>query len=257
LKVVILCGGKGTRLREETEFKPKPLVDVGGMPIIWHIMKIYSHYGHKEFILPLGYKGDMIKEFFMDLNWRTTDFSLDVKQRKVTLHKNNSHEDWTIHFVDTGLESRTALRLKKVQHLIDGEEFLLTYGDGVSDINIKELIDYHRKERRIGTITGVKVSSRFGVMNTKGSQLIDFEEKPEAPNFINGGFMVFSPEVFDILTDEDLMLEEEKGPIKKLASKGEISVYHHSGFWFAVDTYRDYLKLNEQWTTNPVWKVWA
>jgi glucose-1-phosphate cytidylyltransferase len=257
MKVVILCGGLGTRLNEETEFKPKPLVQVGGMPILWHIMKIYSHYGHNEFILPLGYKGDMIKEFFIHFNWRANDFTLDMMSKHCAVHNNHKNEDWKIHFVDTGLETKTALRVKKIQHIIgDDKEFMLTYGDGVSDVDINRLIEFHRAQKRIATITGVKVSSKFGVLASNGNQLTDFNEKPEEANFINGGFMVFDSKVFKHFNDEDLMLEEKNGPLTKLAKLGEVSVYNHDGFWHSMDTYRDYLRLNQIWKESASWKIW-
>jgi glucose-1-phosphate cytidylyltransferase len=256
IKVVILCGGQGTRLKEETEFRPKPLVEIGGMPIIWHIMKIYSRYGYKEFVLPLGYKGEMIKEYFLHFDWRANDFTLDIAKHKINVHTNHKKDDWVIHFVDTGLESKTALRLYKVKHLLEGQDFMLTYGDGVADIDISELVKFHKKSKRIATITGVNVASKFGVINTKGSKVTSFEEKPCEANFINGGFMVFSPNVFDYLTDEDIMLEADESLLTRLAKIGQVSVYTHPGFWHSMDTYRDYLSLNELWKQNPRWKIW-
>ena len=258
MKVVILCGGKGTRLREETEFKPKPLVDVGGMPIIWHIMKIYSHYGHKEFILPLGYKGDMIKEFFVDFNWRANDFTLNLATKNLEVHPSHKNEDWDMHFVDTGLKSGTGLRLYKVKHMLRNDDpFMLTYGDGLSDVNINSLLDFHKQQNTIATIAGVNVSSRFGVLETKENKVIRFTEKPMNEDIINAGFMVFNKQVFDHLDGKDVMLEEAgSGLLPQLAELGQVSVYHHPGFWHSMDTYRDYLKLNEFWETDPKWKIW-
>lgn len=257
MKAVIYCGGQGTRLREETEFKPKPLVEVGGMPILWHIMKIYAKYGYKEFILPLGYRGDLVKEFFINFNWRANDFTLDLMKKKIEVHENHKNEGWVIHFVDTGLETKTALRLKKVKHLLEKDEtFLLTYGDGLADIDLKKLVEFHKKQKRIATITGVRVSSRFGTLNVEGSSVKEFREKPREPSLINGGFMVFDSKVFDYISDKDVMLESPDGPLTKLSNKGQVSVYPHLGFWHCMDTYRDYLSLNKIWKEDPKWKVW-
>jgi glucose-1-phosphate cytidylyltransferase len=258
IKAVIFCGGQGTRLREETEFKPKPLVEIGGKPIIWHIMKIYSHYGIKEFILPLGYKGELIKDFFVHLNWRANDFTFDTGKRSVDIHKNSEEDNWKIHFVDTGIETGTGLRLKKIKHLIKpGETFMVTYGDGISDVDISKLLEFHKKEKRIGTITAVNVSSLFGVLNTKGAKLTGFVEKPDNANLINAGFMVFDYSVFDYLDDENIMFEAPDGAIAKLTKKSQISVYQHKGFWQCMDTYRDYLKLNKMWDEGDrPWEVW-
>jgi glucose-1-phosphate cytidylyltransferase len=258
LKIVILCGGGGTRLREETEFKPKPLVPIGDMPIIWHIMKLYAHNGHNEFILPLGYKGDMIKEFFMDFNWRANDFTLNLQSKDINVHENHKNEPWNIHFVDTGLKSGTGLRLYKVKQLLkDDDIFMLTYGDGVADIDINALLDFHKKQNTIATITGVNVTSRFGVLQTKGSKVDKFAEKPVNEDMINAGFMVFNRQVFDYLDGSDVMLEDAgHGLLPHLAKLKQVSVYHHKGIWHCMDTYRDYLKLNKLWDKNPKWKVW-
>lgn len=257
MKAVILCGGQGTRLREETEFKPKPLVEVGGMPILWHIMKIFSHYGVKEFILPLGYKGDLIKQFFMDFSWRANDFTLNFADKSMDVHDNHKNEDWIIHFVDTGVETKTALRLKKISHLLsDDELFFLTYGDGVADIDIAKLLEFHKKNKRLLTLTGVNIDSRFGELSANNSLLIQFNEKPKESSLINGGFMVVSKEFVNHLSDEDLMLEEQRGPISTLAKKGEVSIYLHDGFWNCMDTYRDYQRLNEIWAKGAKWKIW-
>lgn len=257
-KVVILCGGRGTRLREETEFKPKPLVDIGGMPILWHIMKIYSHYDHNEFILPLGYKGEMIKEFFMDFGWRSNDFSLNLKSDTISVHEDHKKEDWNIHFVDTGIESGTGLRLFKVRNFLkDDNFFLLTYGDGVSDVDINRLIDFHKQQKTIATITGVNVLSSYGVLKVDNNKVTKFAEKPMDKSIINGGFMVFNKEAFDHMKDEDLMLEEgDSGLLPKLAKMGEVSVYYHKGFWKSMDNYRDHLEFNRLWKENPRWKIW-
>lgn len=258
VKAVILCGGRGTRLKEETEFKPKPLIEIGGMPIIWHIMKVYSYYGHNEFILPLGYKGEMIKEFFTNFSWRANDFSLNLKSEAISVHENHKKEDWDIHFVDTGVDSGTGLRLFKVKDFLkEGNLFLLTYGDGVSDVDINKLIEFHKKQNTIATITGVNVYSSFGVLKTSNNKVIKFIEKPLNNDMINGGFMVFNKEVFEHMNDENSMLEENGlGLLPKLAEMGEVSVYHHTGFWKCMDNYRDYIILNRLWRDSPKWKVW-
>ncbi len=260
MKVVILCGGQGTRLREETEFKPKPLVEVGGRPILWHIMKIYSAFGHKDFILPLGYKGNLIKEYFVHYDWQNHDISINLKNKNTELlgHHNidaEDTEDWNVHLVDTGLETLTALRLFKVKHLLEGEDtFMLTYGDGVADIDLNELLEFHKKKGKMVTITGFYPQSRFGVIKIDDNNIVkEFKEKPVLNDFVNGGFMVMDKKVFSFLDSSDVMLEET---MPKLAKLGEVAVYHHKGFWHSMDTYRDYLHLNELWKKNPVWKKW-
>ncbi len=250
MKVVILCGGLGTRLREETEFKPKPLVDIGGMPILWHVMKIYSAYGFKDFILCLGYKGNMIKEFFLNYKKFKTDFTLNLKNESVILHgKDSDDEDWNITFADTGSETQTGGRVKKIEKYIDGDSFLLTYGDGVGDVDIKALVEHHKRVGRIGTITGVIHKTKYGNLEHKDDILTNFAEKPVSKDLINGGFMVFNKEVFDFIKG-DVMLE--KDPFKELVEKSQLSVYKHCGFWHCMDTYKDYIDLNEIWKSGVV-----
>jgi len=255
MKVVILCGGKGYRLREETEFKAKPMVDIGGKPLLWHIMKIYAHYGHKEFILPLGYKGDTIKQFFVEEKWRANDFTLDSSKNKITLHKNSEEQDWIIHFVDTGIETNTALRLYRVKHLLkDEEDFLFTYGDGVSDININEVIELHKRTGTVATLTGVNAPSRFGVIKESYGKVEFFQEKPKTEDFVNGGFMVLNKKIFDYLSEDNVMFEATTLP--HLATGGQLSIYKHAGFWYSMDTYRDYMELNKMWEASAPWAVW-
>jgi glucose-1-phosphate cytidylyltransferase len=257
MKVVILCGGEGTRLREETEFKPKPLVEIGGMPILWHIMKIYSHYGHKEFILPLGYKGELIKQFFINFNWRANDFTLDFMDNKLNVHENHKKEDWIIHFIDTGLDTKTALRLKKVETIIgDDGEFMLTYGDGVADIDINSLIEHHHKNNKIITLTGINKLSQYGIIEIdKNDCATEFKEKPPSNDVINGGFMVLKKSIFRFLNEKENYMFEEK-TIPELALKKEVSIYRHNGFWHSMDTYRDYINLNKIWKEEKIWKIW-
>lgn len=256
MKVVIFCGGKGTRLKEETEYKPKPLVDVGGMPILWHIMKHYSHYGFNEFVLCLGYKGDMIKRYFLDYEWMANDFTINLKNRMEWItHFRNDLEDWKITLAETGLDSMTAKRLKLIEKYIDTDTFMLTYGDGVSDVNLKELLEFHKKKGKLVTITGLHPTSKYGVLDVDDGLVKDFREKPILNDLINGGFMVMNKDIFKhIKKEENDMLVFKTLP--ELAKKGEVAVYKHKGFWHCMDTYRDYLKLNELWNSNRPWKIW-
>lgn len=245
MKVVILCGGKGTRMREETEYRPKPLVEIGGKPILWHIMKIYSSYGFNDFILCVGYKGDMIKQYFMDMYWRNNDFTLDLSgDRKIEYHT-KEEENWNITIVNTGIETMTGGRLKQVEKYIDDEEFMFTYGDGLSDVNILELLEFHRKKGRIGTLTGVNPISTYGVMEIEDGIVNAFKEKPILKDRVNGGFMVFNKEVFNYLGSEDCFFEQE--PIRNLAKDKQLAVYEHDGFWVAIDTFKDVEAVNKLW----------
>ncbi|MCK5039966.1 MAG: glucose-1-phosphate cytidylyltransferase [Candidatus Aenigmarchaeota archaeon] len=255
MKTVIFCGGIGTRLKEETEYKPKPMVLVGNRPIIWHIMKIYDYYGHKEFILPLGYKGDMIKDYF--LNYKTrTDFTLDLKHKKIEYHEFEKIEDWKISFVDTGIKSLTAKRLKRCEdYLKDEDVFMATYGDGLANININDLLKFHKKMGKMCTITGLNPFSKYGVLDVSEGVVTKFREKPILKDLINGGFMVFNKEIFNFIKkDEDCMLEDTTLP--KLAEKGEVALYKHEGFWHCMDTYKHFKQLNKMWAEKPEWKIW-
>jgi glucose-1-phosphate cytidylyltransferase len=257
MKVVILCGGQGTRLREETEIKPKPMVEVGGMPILWHIMKIYAYYGFKEFILCLGYKGNVIKEYFYNYEMLSNDFTIELGTNNTKIHPRHSEHGWKITLVDTGLNAMTGARVKRIEKHINEDMFMLTYGDGVSDINIHKLLEYHKKHGKIGTITGVTPPSRYGELLIHRDQVLSFSEKPASnDNSINGGYFVYNKEIFNYLRDEeDCILERE--PLETLAKDKELQVYQHTGFWQCMDTYRDYKYLNEIWnTSNPPWKVW-
>lgn len=262
MKTIILCGGTGTRMKEETEFKPKPLVEVGGKPILWHIMKIYAHYGHNEFILALGYKSHMIKDYF--LNWRSfsNDFTLDTKNHEIVFH-NNDCDDFKITFVETGLHSLTGERVRRLKKYIgDDEKFMVTYGDGVADINVEELINFHNKQNTKATITGVKPVHRFGYLNIDddSGKVIDFSqhkvnlenELPESKDKINGGFMVFNREVLDLIEPDSMI--ESIFPV--LAKEGHLSVYSHSGKWKCMDTHKEVEEMNEQWVKDPFWKIW-
>lgn len=256
MKVVILCGGMGTRMREETEFKPKPLVPIGRMPVLWHIMKIYSHYGFRDFILCLGYKGEMIKEYFLNFEEMTNDFTLNLrsKKEKVTHHNKERLEDWNITFVDTGFETNTGGRVKGIEHLVDGDEFFLTYGDGLSNVNISKLLDYHRSKKKVGTLTAINPTSPFGIIEVANGIAKSFKEKPRLEGLINGGFFVFNKKIFDYL-EENSILEEE--PLKRLTAEKGLAVYEHNDFWQCMDTFKDVERLNKMWREGDTpWKVW-
>lgn len=257
-KVVILCGGMGTRLREETEFKPKPMVNIGEYPMLWHIMKIYGHYGFNDFVLCLGYKGDMIKNYFLNYQTMVNDFTISLNDHgRVDFHNSLKDNRWNITMINTGLKNMTGSRLKKIEKYIDGGLFFMTYGDGIANINIKELLSFHRAHRKTATITGVHPQSRFGELETNGSSVFAFTEKPQIQQgLINGGFFVFDRRIFDYLSlDEDCVLEKE--PLEALAHDGELMVYQHKGYWRCMDTYRDVEHLNQDWASpDPAWKIW-
>jgi glucose-1-phosphate cytidylyltransferase len=258
MKVVIFCGGLGTRLREETEFRPKPMVPVGDRPILWHIMKLYAHHGHKEFILCLGYKGEIIKEYFRNYQWNTSDVTLRLGARpQIKYHNQHGEEDWSVTLVDTGQNTMTGGRLKRVLRFIDEDTFLLTYGDGVTDSNINESIAFHQAQNKIVTITAVQPHGRFGNIDIDGnSSVTAFREKPERETgLINGGFFVMNKKVGAYLTDDTCVLEQQ--PLNRLAAEGQIGAYVHTGFWQCMDTYREQQLLNNMWNNgNPPWKVW-
>ena len=258
MKVIILCGGKGTRLKEETEFKPKPLVLIGGKPIIWHIMKIYAHFGFRQFILCLGYKGSMIKEYFLNYKAMNNDFTIQLGgHNKIIFHGNHQENDWEVTLIDTGEETQTGARIKRVSQYIDEEVFMVTYGDGVADINIKELVEFHKAHGKMATITGVHPSSRFGELAVKNNNVANFHEKPQVKEgLINGGFFVFNRDFLNFLGEEEnCFLEKE--PLEKIAKDGQLMAYAHNGFWQCIDTYREMELLNSLWkTANPPWRVW-
>ncbi len=259
MKVVILCGGKGTRLREETEYRPKPMVPIGGLPILWHIMRIYAAHGHNDFILCLGHKGAIIKEWFRNLNWMLSDVKLTLGQADgVHFYDDLDEKGWTITLADTGEETMTGGRIKRIQKYIgDDEEFLLTYGDGVGNVNIAESIAYHRQQQRALTLTGVRPPGRWGELQVHDGQVVNFFEKPQASaGLINGGFFVANRRVFDHLND-DPMLVFEQGPLNSLSEAGELGCFVHDGFWQPMDTYQEFLLLNRLWNDGrAAWKVW-
>jgi glucose-1-phosphate cytidylyltransferase len=260
MRVVILCGGKGTRLREETEYRPKPMVPIGQRPILWHIMKTYAHYGHKEFILCLGYKGEVIRDYFRNYLWNTCDTTLHLgKSAGVKFHNRHDEEDWTVTLADTGENSMTAWRIKQIERYIgDDEQFLLTYGDGVGDINIDASIAQHRRSGKVCTVTAVHPPGRFGELGlAEDSTIRSFNEKPQTEGgYINGGFMVCAKQLFAYLpSDPKVMLEQ--APLKTLAAEGKLGAYLHKGFWQPMDTYQEFGLLNQMWEAGRApWKVW-
>jgi len=253
IKVVILCGGRGTRLVEETEYRPKPMVHIGDRPILTHIMNIYSGYGFKDFILTLGYKGAMIKDYFLNFDYYTNDFTIDLGEGKVITPHTRRHPDWRITLANTGEETLTGGRIKRIEPYIDGDTFMMTYGDGVSDIDISQLLKYHRKMGKIATVTGVHPMTRFGELEIKDGLVKEFREKPQVKTgLINGGFFVFQREVFNYLSEDGSL---ERKPLERLARDGELAIFRHNGFWHCMDTYRDMEQLNEIWATGAApWK---
>ncbi len=258
MKVVILCGGQGTRLREETEFRPKPLVDIGGRPILLHIMKLYAHYGFTEFVLCLGYKGGMIKEHFLNYEAMNNDFTVSLgASRNIVHHGSHDEEGFSVTLADTGLDSMTGCRLKAVQGYTDGRTFMATYGDGLSDVDVNALLKFHRHHGKLATVTTHRPISRFGVLQLDGSGVVaSFSEKPQLDGWVNIGYFVFEPRVFDYLkADPSCVLEQE--PLQKLARDGQLVAYRHEGFFFAMDTFREFKYLNELWDSGAApWKVW-
>lgn len=257
MKVVILCGGFGTRLGAETESKPKPMVEIGGRPILWHIMKSFAHHGFKDFVLCLGYKGEVIKNYFLNYHKINNDFSVDLDSGNVQVISENQENGWRVTLADTGLHTMTGARVKRIEKYIEEEHFMLTYGDGVTDLNINDLERFHKSRGKTGTVTGVSPPSRYGDLRISGDRVESFREKPEAQeSFINGGYFVFNRNFFDYLSnDEECVLERE--PLERLVEDGQLSVYAHKGFWQCMDTNRDFLYLNQLWDQgHATWKLW-
>ncbi len=245
MKVVILCGGYGMRMREITGNTPKPLALVGGKPILWHIMKLYSKYGFDDFILPLGYMGDKIKEYFMNYDWKQNDFILDFRDNENKIYLLKKPEKWRITFIDTGEDTMTGGRIKRIQSFIEDDTFLMTYGDGLSDVNISELLKYHREKGKIATLTSIQKKSQYGILKAQDGLATSFGEKTEIEGMINGGFFAFNRAIFDYLNNDQCVLERE--PLIKLASGGQLAVYEHKGFWQAIDTVKDLQDMNTNW----------
>jgi glucose-1-phosphate cytidylyltransferase len=258
MKVVILCGGKGTRLREETEFRPKPMVPIGNRPILWHIMKIYASHGFKEFVLCLGYKGEVIKDFFRNYQWMTSDVTLSLGDGGHPAFHARPEEDWKITLADTGEETLTAGRLERIEKYIDGDNFLLTYGDGVGNINIGATVERHLASQKILTLTAVHPPGRFGeIVLADDRQVREFNEKPQTEEgWINGGFFVASRRLFDYVRQgEKVMLEQE--PMRRLVAENQLQAHCHTGFWQPMDTYQEFLLLNRLWKEGQApWKTW-
>ena len=257
MKVVILCGGQGTRLREETEFRPKPLVEIGGRPILWHIMKMYSHYDFRDFVLCLGYRGSMIKEYFLNYEAMNNDFTICLGRRSnIDFNGGHDEENFRVTLADTGQETMTGGRLRRIAKYIDSDTFMVTYGDGVADVNITELVNFHRSHGKLATVTTVRPISRFGMVDVQATGLVQhFAEKPRAEGWLSAGFFVFEREVLEYIDGDDCILE--RAPLERLAENGQLMAYHHDGFFYAMDTYREYLALNELWTRNEApWRVW-
>lgn len=254
LQVVILAGGQGTRLREETTVRPKPMVEIGGRPILWHIMKIYEHYGHRRFILPVGYLGYMIKAYFLGYSDRHSDFTVNTLSGDLDRHSNRP-EDWDVTVVDTGPDTMTGGRLKRVARFIE-DRFLLTYGDGVANVDIDRVLAFHEAHGRLATVSAVRPPSRFGALELDGDRVVAFSEKAQAASgWINGGFFVFERAVLDYIDDDSTILERE--PLERLATDDQLRAYRHEGFWEPMDTQRDLTHLNLQWEEGTApWRVW-
>jgi glucose-1-phosphate cytidylyltransferase len=257
IRVVILCGGQGTRLREETEFRPKPLVEIGQRPILWHIMKMYAHFGFHHFVLCLGYRGNMIKEYFLNYEAINNDFTISLgSKRHLTYHGNHREQDFQVTLVDTGLRSMTGGRVKRVQPFVDHDTFLVAYGDCVADVNLRSLVNYHREHGKLATVTVVRPISRFGILDMDDNQRVArFAEKPLMDSWASAGFFVFNRRVFDYLDGDGCILERE--PLERLTEEGQLVAFRHDGFFFAMDTYREYQALNELWEQGDApWAVW-
>lgn len=255
MKVGILAGGVGTRLAEETEVKPKPMVEIGGHPILWHIMKHYAHYGFKEFYLALGYRGEVIKRFFMDYYNLDGSITLDLARGHLSKEEDRECEDWIVHLKNTGIETNTGGRLKRLEQQLNDGTFMITYGDGVTNLDLRALLNFHRAEGRIATVTAVRPPARFGGLVFDGNLVSEFTEKPQiGEGWINGGFMVCEPAIFEYLSDDDTSLEADA--LEQLSTERQLAAYRHEGFWQCMDTLRDKRQLESMWQSKPPWKVW-
>jgi glucose-1-phosphate cytidylyltransferase len=256
VKAVILAGGLGTRLREQTEFRPKPMVEVGGKPILWHIMKIFAHHGITDFVICIGYKGDVIKEYFLDYEARNNDFTITLgKSHEIVFHNQHLESDWKVTVAETGDETQTGGRVKRIERYVDDDRFMVTYGDGLADVDVAKLLAYHETHGKKATLTTVQPLSRFGVLEIEDDGSVQrFREKPQVDGWVNAGFFVFEHDVFDYLTDDCIL---EQAPLEALAKDGELRAYRHDGFWQPMDTYRESKLLNELWDQGAPWKVWS
>lgn len=259
MKVVILCGGLGTRLREETEFRPKPMVNIGERPILWHIMKIYAQCGHKDYVLALGYKGEMIKNYFCHYELMNNDVTIELgKLENMRIHHSHDEAGWKITLANTGEKALKGVRLKKVEKYITDETFMMTYGDGVADVDINALLAFHKAHRKLVTVTGINRASRFGQLKIDGDRVVSFAEKPQnGDGLVSSGFFVFNRPIFDYLSTDD-SCDLEVGPLETIAQEGQLMVYKHRGFWSCMDTIRDMEYLNKLWREGQAaWKVWS
>jgi glucose-1-phosphate cytidylyltransferase len=255
-QVVILCGGRGTRLQEETEFKPKALVEIGGKPILWHLMRIYYRHGFRRFVLCLGYKGNLIKQYFLNYSAMQNDFTLSLRSGSQKLQSDSENiEDWEITFADTGADTNTGGRLSRIRHLITEQHFLANYCDGLSDLDLGKLVDWHHEKGKVATVTGFHPRSRFGTVKVDDDGIVNYwQEKPMMSDLTSGGFFVFDKKVFDYL-DDDCVLEQ--GPLEKLAGDRQLALFAHDGYWQCMDTHKEALALNQVWDAgNPPWKTW-
>lgn len=256
MKVAILAGGVGTRLAEETAVKPKPMVEIGGRPILWHIMKHYSHYGYSEFVIALGYKGEIIKRYIMDYSSLQSNLTVQIRDGSMQIHDTEQHPDWTVHLIDTGLDTLTGGRIKRLAPYLGKGTFMLTWGDGVSNVNLDKLLAFHRSHGKLATLTAVRPTARFGHLELQGDQITEFSEKPQTKQgWINGAFFVLEPGVFDYIDGDQTQWERK--PMEQLAGDGQLMAYKHNGFWQCMDTLRDKVLLNELWQTGKaLWKTW-
>lgn len=256
MKVVILAGGRGTRISEETGSIPKPMVEIGNKPMLWHVMKLYSHYGFNDFIICLGYKGYLIKEYFANYFLHSADITLDLSRNKMEVHGSKA-EPWKVTLIDTGLDTMTGGRIKRIKKYVDNQSFMLTYGDGIGDIDIKQVLSYHKKHGRAATVTAVQAAGRFGALNiTSSGNVSSFFEKPKGDGaWINGGFFVLEPKVFDYIKGDSTLWEKE--PMERLAENNQLNAYKHRGFWKCMDTMRDKIELEQLWDEGDApWKLW-
>jgi glucose-1-phosphate cytidylyltransferase len=256
MKVVILAGGLGTRLREETEYRPKPMVEIGGRPILWHIMKIYAHFGFNDFILCLGYRGEVIRDYFLNYETRNRDITVELGTGRLKIHNCHPEEGWKVTMVDTGDKTLTGGRIKRVAHYLQDREFMVTYGDGVANVNIERLLAFHRSHGKLGTVTAVRPSSRFGELSIDQGLVKVFEEKPQVnQGWINGGFFVFNTSVLDFFSGDRDTLEDHL--LARLSARHELAVYQHEDFWQCMDTYREMQLLNDLWSSGKApWAIW-
>jgi glucose-1-phosphate cytidylyltransferase len=256
MKVVILAGGLGTRLREETEYRPKPMVQIGGRPMLWHIMKIYSHYGYTDFVICLGYKGQMIRDYFLNYETQNRDFTVTLGSGQVEVHGNHTEDGWRVTLAETGEKTMTGGRLKRIEKYLGCSTFMATYGDGLADMDVESLVGFHRRHGKLATVTAVRPSSRYGELAIENDKVTLFREKPQVnEGWINGGFFVLQPEIFELIEGENDTLET--GLLLRLVERGQLAVYQHEGFWQCMDTYREMQQLDDMWARNNApWRVW-